>query len=232
MVLAGCGLVALIAANFLTLTVYTLLQPLTGWKSHPDAMRENAFYLLALQCIFHALVLLVLYWFLVVNHGLPFWASLKLRAVTPRLARRFVLGGIALALVVQIAPAILPDREDFPLQKMFSSPAAGYAIAVFAVLVAPLMEEILFRGVLFSFFEHVVGLRFAIVGTAVLFAALHVHEYWGAWNHVLLVSMVGLAFSLTRGLTGSLTPSCILHAAYNASLMAALFLQTQGFRTI
>jgi len=92
------------------------------------------------------------------------------------------------------------------------------------------MEELIFRGFFFSIFERQVGLLFAIVATAVLFAIPHIPEYRGAWNHLLLVFLAGLIFSLARGLTGSLTPSILLHFAYNLSLMTGLFFATQHFR--
>jgi len=71
----------------------------------------------------------------------------------------------------------------------------------------------------------------AVVGTAALFAGLHVSQYWGAWNHVVLVTLVGLSFSVVRGVTGSVTPGFILHAAYNAALVAGLYWQTNYFRS-
>ncbi len=231
-VLIGCGGLALVAANFLALTGYMLLARLTGWKAHPDQLQGNPFFLLSLQIVFHALVFGVIYLFLVVNHGLPFWETLKWRKPTGRMARRWFVGGIALAVFVQFAPSVLPDRDDFPLQRLFSSPEAGYAIAAFAIIIAPLMEELIFRGVLFNFFEHLIGVRFAVVSTALLFAGLHVPEYWGAWNHVMLIAIVGLVFSLARGLTGLLAPCLILHVGYNSSLMAALYFQTHGFQAL
>jgi membrane protease YdiL (CAAX protease family) len=142
---------------------------------------------------------------------------------------RYLLGGAALSLVVMIIPPLLPEKKGFPLEKMFNSPASAYAIAAFAVLVAPLMEELLFRGLLFAFFEKHGGITFAIISTAVLFAGLHIPEYWGAWNNVVMILVVGLTFSIVRGLTGSLTPSFVLHLAYNGTLMFLLYLQTQHF---
>jgi len=231
-ILIVCGAMALVAANLLTLTGYGALKPIMGWRTPPADLRDNALFLLALQTVFHALVLVICYLFIAVNHRLPFWTTLKWRRPSFQVLWRFVLAGIGLALIVQLAPPLLPDREDFPLTRLFSSPLAGYAIAAFAIFIAPFMEELIFRGVLFLFFENLVGLRFAILGTALLFASLHVPEYWGAWNHVLLILFVGLVFSSARGVTGSLAPSVLLHVAYNAALMAGLYAQTQGFRTL
>lgn len=224
--------VALLAANFLALAGYALLQPLMDWKTPPHTLHDNAFFLLALQVIFHGLVFGYIYLLIVVNYRQSFWEALRWRALSPRAAVNFLGGGALLALAVQLFPPIFPAQEDFPLQRLFSSPESAYAIGAFAIFVAPFMEELIFRGVLFRFFEHRVGLWFAVAGTATLFAALHVPEYWGAWNHVLLIFLVGVVFSLARGVTGSLAPSVILHLAYNTSLMLLLFLDTDRFQTI
>lgn len=231
-ILIVCGAMALIAANLLTLTGYGALKPIMGWRTPAADLRDNALFLLALQTVFHALVLVICYFFIAVNHHLPFWRTLKWRRPSLQVLGMCLLAGIGLALIVQLAPPLLPDRDDFPLTRLFSSPLAGYAIAAFAILIAPFMEELIFRGILFLFFENLVGPRFAILGTALLFASLHVPEYWGAWNHVLLIVFVGLVFSSARGLTRSLAPSVLLHVAYNAALMAGLYAQTQGFRTM
>jgi len=144
---------------------------------------------------------------------------------------QFVLLGAALSLGIEFAPTLLPDKNKFPLVQLFSSPAAAYALALFAILIAPPIEELLFRGVLFAFFERL-GIRFAVAATALLFAGLHLQEYQGAWNHELLILIVGLVFSLARALTGSLAPSIVLHMSYNATQMVVLFLASDHFRSI
>jgi membrane protease YdiL (CAAX protease family) len=228
----GAVALALVVANVAVLAGYAAVQSVIGWPTRPAALRENAFLLLALQLAFHGLVLGCIYLLVVVNYRQPFWAALRWGKPTAHGVFRFLLGGVLLSLFVQLAPPVLPDREDFPLLRLFSSPEAAYALTAFAVLIAPFMEELIFRGVLFRFFENLVGVRFAVAGTAILFAGLHVPEYWGAWNHVLLILLVGVAFSLARGLTGSLTPSVVLHVAYNAGLMVAFFFETNQFRAL
>lgn len=231
-ILIVSGAIALVAANILTLTGYSALHTLLGWRRPSKDLGNNALFLLSLQTVFHALLLGICYLFIVVNQRQPFWATVKWQRPSLRLLWRFLPAGVALALVVQLAPPLLPDRDDFPLTRLFTSPLAGYAITAFAILIAPFMEELIFRGIVFLFFENLVGPRFAIVGTALLFASLHVPEYWGAWNHMLLILFVGLVFSLARGLTGFLTPSVLLHVAYNAALMVGLYYQTAGFRNL
>ncbi len=223
---------ALLLSDLLVLAGYSMLRAILGWHIPPKALQDNPFLLLTFQSVFYALLFAYIYFLIVAYHRRPFWTTVKWNRPTTHQTVRYCLGGFFLAVIVRFVPTVLPERGNFPLERLFSSPRAAYAVAAFAILIAPFMEELVFRAVLFSVFERQVGLKFAVVSTAALFAALHVPEYWGAWNHVLLIFLVGLAFSLARGLTGSLTPSVLLHLAYNASLMAEFFLETQHFRAI
>ncbi len=211
---------------------YYALKFLLGWEAPFGTLRENTFLVLTVQTAFYGFLAAYIYLMLVVNHRQPFWSALKWRNPTSHQTVRFVLGGVLMAFAVSFVPALLPEKHSFPLERLFSSPASAYAIGVFAIFIAPFMEELIFRGVLFSIFERQVGPWFAVVSTSLLFAGLHVSEYWGAWHHVFMILVVGLVFSLARMLTGSLAPSVILHLAYNATQMAVLFLGTHRFQTM
>lgn len=223
---------ALLISSFVSYAGYAALKPLMGWRTPTQDLESNPFFLIANQSLLYTLLLGYIYVLVTLHYGLPFWRGLSWRGLTSNQVLGFVLGGIALGVVIAHAPALLPDRENFPLEELFSSPRAAYAVSIFAIFVAPVIEEVIFRGVLFAFFERLRGLRFAIAVTAVLFAGLHVPEYWGAWNHVLLIGVVALTLSLARGLTGSLAPSVILHLSYNLSLILALFFASQHFHAI
>ncbi len=223
------GLFSLVAANILVFVGYAFLAPLLHWTVPIQKLQTNVTFILTLQLFWYLLLLAYIYIFIRSYYKASFLSTLKWEKLSAHATVRYLLGGAALSLVVMIIPPLLPEKKGFPLEKMFNSPASAYAIAAFAVLVAPFMEELLFRGLLFAFFEKHGGLTFAIISTAVLFAGLHIPEYWGAWNNVVMILIVGLTFSIVRGLTGSLTPSFVLHLAYNGTLMFLLFLQTQHF---
>jgi membrane protease YdiL (CAAX protease family) len=223
---------AFLVSNLLVAVGYVGIRSVAGAHNQPAAVPENPFLPLTLQLLFYGMLFAIIYLLVVAYHHRPFWSSLNWRKPTARQAIGYMLGGLMMAIGVQLAPTILPDQQNFPLERMFTSPLAAYAVAAFAVLIAPFMEELIFRGVLFAVFERRVSVRFAVATTAVLFAALHVPEYRGAWNHLLLICLVSGVFSLARGLTGSLAPSVILHFAYNLSLMAALYFGTQHFRAL
>ena len=224
------GLLSLLVANVLVFVGYAVLRPLFHWAIPIQKLQTNVPFVLTLQLVWYVLLFAYIYLFVRFYYKTSFLSTLNWKKLSAHHTVRYLLGGAALSLVVMIIPPLLPEKKGFPLEKMFNSPASAYAIAVFAVLVAPFMEELLFRGLLFAFFEKHGGLTFAIVSTALLFAGLHIPEYWGAWNNVVMILVVGLTFSIVRGLTGSLTPSFVLHLAYNGTLMLMLFLQTQHFQ--
>lgn len=223
------GFFSLLAANILVFVGYAFLKPLFHWEVPVMKLQTNVPFVLALQLIWYVLLFAYIYLFIRLYYKASFLSALKWKNLSAHSTVRYLLGGAVLSLVVMIIPPLLPEKKGFPLEKMFNSPASAYAIAAFAVLVAPFMEELLFRGLLFAFFEKHGGLTFAIISTALLFAGLHIPEYWGAWNNVVMILVVGLTFSIVRGLTRSVTPSFVLHLAYNGTLMLLLFLQTQHF---
>lgn len=229
LIFIAVGFFTLVAANFFVFLGYAFLKPLLHWTIPIQALQTNVIFILSIQLVWYLLLLVYIYFFITRYYKASFSSALRWKPLSAHYTIRYLLGGAALSLVVMIVPPLLPERRGFPLEKLFNSPASAYAIAVFAVLVAPFMEELLFRGLLFAFFEKHGGLTFAIVATAILFAGLHIPEYWGAWNNVVMILVVGLTFSIVRGLTGSLTPSFVLHLAYNGTLMLLLFLQTQHF---
>lgn len=221
---------ALFVTGFLGLAGYSLLKPIVGWHGTAQALGKNTFFLLGAQLVFYILIFGYVYVLVVFRYRMKFWEGIKWGRLTPRGVERYIALGVAMTILVQLLPAFLPDKSHFPLEKLFSSPESSYAMAAFAVIVAPFMEELVFRGVLFSIFEARAGIPFAIFATAILFAAMHIPEYNGAWDHVFLIFLVGLILSLTRGVTRSLAPSVVLHVTYNGCLMIGLFFATSHFR--
>lgn len=231
-VFLALAVLAFLLTDIVVLFGFLGLRAANSWRVSLNEVQQNPFFLLTFQVVFHLFFLGFIYLLVVSKHEGGFWSTLAWR--TPARARKvqLFLAGLALAMVVRYTPTLLPERGSFPLERMFATPASAYAVAAFAILIAPLMEEIIFRGILFGMFESLIGIRFAIVTTALMFAGLHIPEYWGAWHHVLMITLIGFAFSVARGLTGSLAASYILHLAYNFALIAVLFFETHHFRNI
>ena len=223
------AVVWLVVSQVASLAVYAILRPIAGWHMSTADLAQNAIFAVVTQVIYYGPLLLYIYILVSVQYRLPFWEGIRWRWPGARQAGRIFFAGILLAIGLLIVEIWLPANKAFPLEKLFSSPAAAYTLAIFSVTVAPFMEEIIFRGVLFAFFERMAGTLFALVLTALLFAIIHVPEYWGAWSGVVLILLVGLVCSTARAVTKSVVPGVILHVAYNGTLMCLLFVGSHHF---
>jgi membrane protease YdiL (CAAX protease family) len=87
------------------------------------------------------------------------------------------------------------------------------------VLVAPVAEEWVFRGALWTFIEDSFGPLVALVLTTLIFAAYHLDPL-----HVVGILPTALFFGALRGLSGSVWPGVIAHAVNNGLGVLAVFL--------
>ena len=223
----------LLVSEVLSLSAYAAIKPIAGWQTPPSDIIQNAVFVVAAQVVYYGPLFVYIFVLVSVQYRLPFWEGIRWRWPGGTQAVKIFLSGIVLAIGLLIVHVWLPEgSKTFPLEKLFSSTASAYALAAFSVTLAPFMEELIFRGVLFAFFEKMAGVRFALVSTAVLFAAIHAPEYWGAWSGLALILVVGLVCSAARALTRSVVPGVILHVAYNGTLMSMLFVGSHHFHNL
>jgi membrane protease YdiL (CAAX protease family) len=126
--------------------------------------------------------------------------------------------GTVSALAVLLVSAFLPSSGQTPLEKLLTSRSAIAMFAIFGVAVAPIMEEVIFRGFLFKVLWEIGGTKAAIIVTAALFALLHAGQLAGNWSGVALIFVVGCVLSVVRYRANSIIPSFIVHTSYNATL--------------
>lgn len=103
-----------------------------------------------------------------------------------------------------------------------SSMAARVATALIAVATAPLVEELIYRGVLYSAFERAAGRVIAVVVVSLLFAGVHVLQYINNLGVILVITILSFTLTLSRAFTGSVLPPFIIHLVFNG--IQALFI--------
>jgi membrane protease YdiL (CAAX protease family) len=96
-----------------------------------------------------------------------------------------------------------------------SSAASRYALAILAATTAPFVEEVVYRGVLFSALQKTAGMVWAIVGVSVLFTAVHVLQYYNNLGVIIVISMLSVSLTLVRAFTGRLLPCFVMHLIFN-----------------
>lgn len=88
--------------------------------------------------------------------------------------------------------------------------------ALIAVVLAPLLEELLFRGAMLHGLLQRFGVPASVVVMAVAFAALHIEPGNPYWPGVVFTGVIAVALAALRLRTGSLLPPMLAHATYNA----------------
>ena len=95
------------------------------------------------------------------------------------------------------------------------------SIVITAVIAAPLVEEMVFRGVVMRGLRRRLHIVAVVILQGVLFGAAHVDPVRGAGNVglVLVLSSVGVAFGVATALLRRLGPAIVAHALFNAVVL-------------
>jgi membrane protease YdiL (CAAX protease family) len=181
---------------------------------------------------FHAVALLAwpLFWFgrklLHTDYGAPA-PAIGLSRREP-LAKVFVhaISTVAIALpVLALTSAAwnlvlralgLPDQPQ-DLLVVFNSVESKALLAAMlfvACVLAPLNEELLFRGAIFRFCRQRFGRPAALLISGVLFGALH-----GNWASFVPLAVLGIALALAYERTGDLRVSILAHGLFNLNTL-------------
>jgi uncharacterized protein len=142
----------------------------------------------------------------------------------------YVMAGFALSVGLQGIAHFLPIPKDLPIDSFFRTPAEAWALGILSVTLAPLMEELFFRGFLYPVLARSLGLPGAVFLTALAFALLHGAQLMFSWGPVLIIFLVGLVLTMVRAKKNSVATSLIIHMAYNGTIFVAMFFATDGFR--
>jgi uncharacterized protein len=142
----------------------------------------------------------------------------------------FFAGGALLAVIVESLSSYLPIPKSLPMDNYFHNASDAYLLAAFGLSLAPLMEEMFFRGMLYPLMRRDFRLTVAVLLTAAAFAAIHGAQLGYAWAPILSIFVVGIVFTVTRERTDSVAASFLMHCGYNFALFTALWIASDHFR--
>ncbi len=162
------------------------------------------------------------------RRGQRFWRAIQWN--WPKAPAILLAGGVVLSIGLQLFAHVLPMPKELPIDRFFQTATEAWALSVFGVTMAPLMEELFFRGFLYPVLARRLGLPVAVALTSAAFGLIHAPQLGRAWGPVLVVFLVGVALTLTRAKTKSVASSMLVHIAYNGTLSVLLFAGSDGFR--
>jgi membrane protease YdiL (CAAX protease family) len=131
---------------------------------------------------------------------------------------------IAIIGVDLILSRFLPQSESPFSQILNKSYQIKVAVAVLASFSAPFIEEIIYRGVLYAGLRKVLGVRSTIIAVTVLFAGVHIPQYWGAWPSLVGLMLLSLILTIVRARTKSILPCVVIHFVNNSIISFLLIL--------
>jgi uncharacterized protein len=147
----------------------------------------------------------------------------------PRNAWGLLLLGAFMLLVLSMLENLLPMPKDTPFDKLFARPRDAYLIAIIAVSLGPLVEELFFRGFLYPVLARRWGIAWAVFLTALPFALMHMPQYGYAWGALAVIFIVGVVCGTVRAVTKSVGASFLVHVGYNGVQMIIALFVTRGF---
>jgi uncharacterized protein len=172
---------------------------------------------------------LCLYAMLRVRYGQPFWSSLAWTAPWPGAAFTLFLGPLLAFSVVILSIFLRTPEIQSSIHLLMQDRWSTLLIGVLATTLAPLFEELLFRGFLLPLLVRSFGTLAAILLTSLPFTLLHGPQYHWTWQHLLLLFGASAVFCLVRLRTGSTAASTLVHATYNLTFFTGYLLSGKDF---
>ncbi len=123
-----------------------------------------------------------------------------------------VVGSFGAAILLGEIAGWIPMPESLKSQLESLVNSGGLPFFVSAVIVAPFVEEVFFRGQLLGDFRSKYSTKKAVWASAILFAIFHLNP----WQAVVALPL-GLAYAWLVLRTGSIIPGLISHAVVNLS---------------
>jgi CAAX protease family protein len=124
---------------------------------------------------------------------------------------------VGLLIISQLLGRILPQSEENSFSELLkSSKQVRIAIAVLATFTAPMVEETVYRGILYSGLRRSVGVNATVVLVTLMFAGVHVLQYLGAWVSIAGLTLLSFALTVVRARTKSILPCVAIHTLNNA----------------
>ena len=186
-----------------------------------------------------------------------FWVGIAWRAAALRPV--LAVAGLLVGFVAQAATTLISVKKDIPIEGLFRNAGLIWALAVLGVVIAPVFEEIVFRGFLLPAIAAAVdwmrlprvtpeeaveelerwqaaegfsmaALVIASLITSLLFALIHAPQLGYTWAAIGLLGGVSLVLCWVRIRTDSVAASSLFHGCYNLSVFVTIYVATGGFR--
>jgi membrane protease YdiL (CAAX protease family) len=168
----------------------------------------------------------------------PFWPAVGWHAFANAASRaavaaRYMLSGFALALVVGILGRFVgTPSSPVPFEQLLRSRPSVLLLMGLGILVAPFVEETVFRGCIYPVIAGRFGVAAGVIVTGAVFGLVHAAQLGFMWGQVSLLVLVGIVFTYIRARAGTVAASYFVHLGYNTTLFTLFYWATGGLRRL
>lgn len=220
---AYCGFIVIQVFPALVLSTFYVV-------SHPSLTLSSLAFkdlqlpptLVGISAIISQIMLILWVFFLVkIFHGLNLWTAIPFigkKAIRWRIA----IGAGFLVFVVNITIMLFipPSNMDAPLTKLTSTTEGLLYFGFLALFLAPVGEELFFRGYIYSAVKDKWGAFWAVIISSILFAFPHSFQLGDYWQGTILIGLLGVVTGVLRWLSGGIKSAIICHFFYNLFLVS------------
>jgi len=218
-------------ALFVSMIVLLVTAPGATLRARANAVVAQPELQILGQMAAYIVVLGYMYILVTRERGRPrFWQAIHWN--WPRAIQWYLFGGVVLQaafLIIEWQLKRFMPRET-PFSELLRRPYSLLLIAAFSITLGPLMEELFFRGFLYPVLRRRFGVLTGVLVTALGFGLIHAAQYGYSWLSILLIFTVGVVLAVVREAKNSVAAGFLVHAGYNGTIIALLFVATDGFR--
>jgi membrane protease YdiL (CAAX protease family) len=142
------------------------------------------------------------------------------------------MAGMFLSSLVTAASNLHPPKETAPIEAYYQYSITAALLLLTAVLVAPVVEETIFRGYIYPAIAKSWGGAVSVLVTGSLFGLLHKSQLGNAWWQLGLLVGVGIIFTWVRATAKTVVASFCLHVGYNLFLAVGFLASTHFLKSL
>jgi uncharacterized protein len=221
---------AILVIPTIAVVVYFLSHRQSGFDL--KALNQNVTFLLPVQLVIYLVLVGFMAFIVSTRHNSSFKQLIHWNFPTGTRWLSALGGGAAMGLGSQVASAFLSRwiPKSVPFDQYFRDATSAYMLAGFGIFIAPLVEELFFRGFMYPAIGRWIGAVPSVMLTSAAFSLLHQAQLAHAWAPLLILFWVGVALTVVRARTNSVATCVLVHMGYNGALFGLMFYFTEGFR--
>jgi|GEM_PF-2275590 len=226
-VFAYIGFIVIQLASGTLIGIFYSIFCMIEGRNIPMKVSDYPVILIGVMIILSQILSIVWVFYLVrVVHRLPFRRAISWDGGRAIAEWKPVVTGFALVLLNAGFSAWFPPSKDLkvPLEEFTRSTEGLVIFSFVAVFIAPISEELTFRGYIFAPLQKRMGSVATIAVTAILFMTPHLWQLGEYRRGVIFIGLLGVATGALRVYTGGVRAGVICHLIYNlcAVIMEAM----------